>query len=111
MSADLSPEDRVRVLAGTRIAYRKSLWFGKLACVLVLVAMTFAVPTVLGAMAVGLFGVLLDVSVSGYLGWTLQVALLAWVLGGFCAAWALWKTFKVWAAVKLFGLDKSVIES
>ena len=84
MSANLSPEDRVRVLAGTRIAYRKSLWFGKLACVSVLVAMTFAVPTVLGAAAVGLFGVLFDTAVAGYLGWTLQMSLLAWFLSGFC---------------------------
>lgn len=111
MSANLSPEDRVGVLAETRIAYRKSLWFGKLACVLVLVAMTFAVPTVLGAAAVGLFGVLFDTAVAGYLGWTLQMSLLAWFLSGFVAAWALWKTFKVWAAVKLFGLDMKAVQS
>lgn len=111
MPSDLSPEDRVRVLAETRIAYRKSLWFGKLACVLVLVAMTFAVPTVLGVAAVVLFGVLFDTAVAGYLGWTLQMSLLAWFLSGFVAAWALWKTFKVWAAVKLFGLDRTSIES
>lgn len=111
MPANLSPKDRATILAGTKIAYRKSLWFGKLACVLVLVAMTFAVPTVLGAAAVGLFGVLFDTAVAGYLGWTLQMSLLAWFLSGFVAAWALWKTFKVWAAVKLFGLDMKAVQS
>ncbi|UDL16533.1 membrane protein [Microbacterium phage Zooman] len=98
-------------MRGARLAYRKSLWWGKLAVVLVLVAMTFAVPTVLGAVAVGLFGVLFDTLVAGYLSWTLQVALFAWFVSGFCAAWALWKTFKVWIGVKVLGLDRKSIES
>ncbi|URP22342.1 membrane protein [Microbacterium phage Big4] len=111
MSHPLSPEDRVRVLAGARIAYRKSLWYGKLASVLALVSLTFAIPTLFGVVAVGGFGVLFDVAVAGYLGWTLQVMLFCWFVGGFVALWALWKTFKVWLAVKLFGLDRTAIES
>lgn len=103
---EVSPETKM----GVRLAYRKSLWWGKLAVVFTLVALTVAVPAAVAVGAVVWFGVVTTVPVVNYVVWLISVGLVSWTLGGFCAVCALWKTFKVWLAYQLFELDKTWVE-